>query len=74
LRIEVPRAVYQTPNLVDENRLSPRNLVAALAKEYASQCEILCYGTHPAFPDVLGRLEAVRDRLKIDLYEAAISE
>ena len=48
----------QSPALFPSARLS-----AALRAEYETQCELLCFGAYPPWPEVLARLEALRQRL-----------
>jgi hypothetical protein len=48
----------QSPALFPSARLS-----AALRSEYETQCDLLCFGAYPPWPEVLARLEALRQHL-----------
>jgi hypothetical protein len=41
----------------------PPDLVADIERAYDAQCKLLCYGEHPTWEQVQGRLHALRDRL-----------
>ncbi len=41
----------------------PHDLSTLLAKEYSEQCRLLCYGSFPAWSEVLSRFEALRSVL-----------
>ncbi len=41
----------------------PAELAVAIAAEYESQCELLCYGSHPSWADIQARLTEIRDLL-----------
>jgi len=41
----------------------PNDLGPALRADYEEQCRVLCYGPYPAWPEVLGRFESLREAL-----------
>lgn len=62
---------FQAPLLPSDMRLRDSAALfpdrvsrATLAREYAEQCENLCFSEHyPSFDEVVGRFEAIRERL-----------
>lgn len=41
----------------------PPGIAEAIARDYADQCRMLCYGPFPAWPEVLARFESLRKLL-----------
>lgn len=69
--VEIDRRFYRRAARDPEAwsfRLSPAlfpsaRLSAALRVEYETQCDLLCFGAYPPWPEVLARLEALRQHL-----------
>jgi len=53
LDLSASAALFPTPEVA-----------AALARDYEQQCQILCYGDFPSFPEVLELLQGIRAFLK----------
>ena len=41
----------------------PEDLAAGIGRDYAAQCEQLCYGPYPTWDSILGRFEELRELL-----------
>jgi hypothetical protein len=41
----------------------PAQLLAAIGAEYEAQCQLLCYGSHPEWPEFIARFEQLRHLL-----------
>lgn len=62
-RAHFPKSYFQPADMSFarcEALFPPAELAAALETEYERQCRILCYGSFPAWPQVLARFEELR--------------